>query len=401
MKKSRKRLAVLFGGRSTEHEISVISALQVMEAVDEELLQTIPVYVAQGGRWYSGERLFDKQFYRNLPASLREVQEVVLLPTPGVGGLVVLGDQREGTLSSGVRKVIEVDVFFPCFHGTFGEDGCMQGLLELADVAYTGSGVLSSAVGMDKYLCKCIVEKHGIPVLPGCLVGRDEFRKGVRQTRRRVMAALDGGFPLFVKPCSLGSSVGVNRVDDEGGLDAALLQVFEVDLFALVEPCISDPLEINVSVLDDETQRVSVTEIPVVASGGVLTYEEKYMRGGGGRKGSSLAEGMAGLSRIVDPSDLPEALKASACDFAGRVFSVLRCGGVARIDFICDSARDAIYFNEINTLPGSLSYYLWAKSRPPLFFTEMINVMVARAEEWKKVQLELSRDFGFRSLSRS
>jgi D-alanine-D-alanine ligase len=391
----QKVVAVLFGGRSVEHEISIISALQLIGALDTTRYTPVPVYVAQDGAWYTGDALFDRAFYQDLPGSLKQVDRVTLLPLPGVGGLSRL-DRRSRWLGRAKADTIAIDVFFPVFHGTYGEDGSMQGLFELADVVYTGSGVLGSAMGMNKYVAKCFARSQDVPVLPGELVGKHELARGLAATRRRVAAAMQ--YPLFVKPCNLGSSIGIGRADDDRGLDAALLRVFEVDSQALVEPCVPRPFEVNVAVLGGDGARASVLEIPLVEDGGILGYEEKYLRKGGS-KGASIAGGTAGTARVIDPVDLPASFKLKAQEYAIRMFERLQCSGIARVDFICTSSDGEMYFNEINTLPGSLAYYLWAESQPPLLFTDLINIVIERAELAKEQSRELRRSFGFRSLA--
>ncbi|HAZ43947.1 MAG TPA: D-alanine--D-alanine ligase, partial [Cyanobacteria bacterium UBA11371] len=269
MKEQIKNLAVLFGGRSVEHEISVITALQLINVLDVERYRPIPVYIAQSGRWYTGEALLNKEFYKKLPASLSQVQEVTLLPVPRIGGLTVLQPKKHG-------EVIPVDIYFLAFHGTYGEDGCIQGLMEMADVAYTGCGVLSAALGMNKYQCKTHLSANGIPVLPATVVHRDEGRKSLTAVRDRILSTPGlEQFPLFVKPCNLGSSIGISVASDIAGLNAALVNTFRYDSQAIVEPCVKDILEINVAVLEDDEPVASVVEMPVSTSG-VLTYEDKY-----------------------------------------------------------------------------------------------------------------------------
>jgi len=397
MQRERKRVAVLFGGRSVEHEISIITALQLIEALDSSRFEPVPVYIAKDGSWYSGDSLAEKGFYRGLPDSLRSLRRVALLPVPGIGGLTLLDDGRSRWLWRSEERVLPVDVYFPVFHGTYGEDGCLQGLLELADVAYTGSGVLPSALGMDKFVAKWLEQSQNITGLPASLVGADELRLGLAQVRRRILEGMD--FPLFIKPSSLGSSVGIGRAENEPQLDAALIQALEVDQFAIVEPCISHLLEINVAVLADDTLKASVVEIPVVEGGAILSYEAKYMRQGG-TKTSSLADGTAGTARVIDPVDLPLTLKQQATSYALNLFELMRCSGVARVDFIYDTERDRLYFNEINTLPGSLAFYLWAESKPPILYTELLSKVIERAEIERNRLRELRRDLdlGFRSL---
>lgn len=399
---NKKNIAVLFGGRSAEHEISIITALEIMDAMDTERYSPIPVYINSRGRWYTGEALRNKAFYPQLPESLSEVSEVALLPVPGTGGLTVISDKR-GMLdlfSFSKQQVIPVDVFFPAFHGTFGEDGCIQGLFEMADVIYTGSGVIASAVAMNKYVCKSVLHAHKIPVLPATVVSKRTMQKDVAKVREQIYstAGLEE-FPLFVKPVNLGSSIGIGKAEDEQELDAALARVFEYDTEAIVEPCVTNLLELNVSVLEGpEGPEASVTEIPV-SSSGVLTYEDKYLREGKGKKGvGRRVEGMAGLTRVIDPEDLSEDLKSAVTHYALEAYRVLGCSGVARFDFMIDTESDQPYFNELNPLPGSMAYYLWDKSTPPLLYTEMLTRIIEGAIERAESRTGVQRDLGFRAL---
>ncbi|HQH28165.1 MAG TPA: D-alanine--D-alanine ligase, partial [Oligoflexia bacterium] len=289
----------------------------------------------------------------------------------------------------------------PAFHGQFGEDGCIQGLFELADVPYAGCGVLSSAAAMNKYHCKCLLHAHGIPVLPAAVVPKAAAQSGLN----KVLAQIYGTkgleeFPLFVKPGNLGSSIGVSRAKDETELNAALAKVFELDNEAIVEPCVVNLLEINVSVLEgDKGPEASVVEIPV-ASAGVLTYEDKYMRQGKGKKGSGRSvQGMAGLTRVIDPEDLAPEIKAAVVRFALEAFRILGCAGVVRFDFMLDLDTNQLYFNELNPLPGSMAHYLWVKSKPPVLYTELLTRIIEGACRRKALSAGLKRDLGFRALS--
>jgi D-alanine-D-alanine ligase len=405
---NRQTVAVLFGGRSVEHEISIITALQLIEAIDTVKYNPIPVYIATSGKWYSGPALLKREFYKGMPGTLADVQEVVLMPVPGTGGLTVIQTKaaKSGFGLFGKPQqgpdVIPVDVYFPAFHGSYGENGCIQGLLELADVVYTGSDVVSSAVSMSKYHSKKFLESHDVPCLPSVLLAReglDQDPGGKLESWRKAVLGTKGfeKFPLFVKPANLGSSIGVARVTDENALDAALLQAFKYDHQVLVEPCVEEKLEINVAVIDDVQVRASVVEIPVSSSGNELSYEDKYMRGGG-KKGGSHSLGMAGLTRVIDPTDLDPVIKSQAQEFAVRAFTALGCAGVARIDFMMDLAAKKLYFNEINPLPGSLANYLWVKSAPPLLFTDLLSLCIERAIKRDKTKRALSHDVGFKAL---
>ena len=387
----KQNLAVLFGGRSVEHEISVITALQLINVIDVTQYNIIPVYIAQTGRWYVGDKLLEKDFYRKLPNSVKSATEVALLPVAGSKGLTYL---------SGSNDTLPVDIYFLAFHGTFGEDGCIQGMLEMADATYTGCGVLPAALGMNKYQCKIMLKAMGIPVLPAVMIDRRDAQKDLAAVRAEIMSTPGlEQFPLFVKPCNLGSSIGIGVAKDEQTLNACLVNTFRYDSHAIVEPCVKEITEINISVLEDDDEiTTSVIEMPVSLSG-VLTFEEKYLRDDGGKKtGGSESQGMASLSRIIDPPDLNPELKQAALGYAKKAFKVLGCSGVSRIDFIIDASCDKLYFNEINTLPGSLSFYLWMKSSPPLVYTELLNRIIRQAQKRQVTKLSLKRQEGMRAL---
>lgn len=390
---NRLRVAVLFGGRSVEHEISVISALQLMLAVDPAKFDLIPVYITPNGSWYIGAALLERSFYAKALENLAQLEEVTLLPKPGVGGLTRLG-------ARGLSSVIQVDLFLPAFHGQYGEDGCIQGLFEMAQVPYTGSDLPSSAITMNKYLCKMYLSAHGIPVLPASIVHRHEAQADITQVVSGLLSQDKfKHFPLFIKPCNLGSSIGVSRVNDATELAAALAKVFRYDTQALVEPCVSKIMEINVSVraqLGIESGiEASVVEIPVSESG-TLSYEEKYLRDGGKKSGRS--QGMASLTRVIDPADLDSELRNQVIELAKRSFSLLGCLGVARLDFIVDLATNKLYFNELNAFPGSCAFYLWARSKPRVLYTQLIEDMINAALGRFATNAALDRDIGLRAL---
>ena len=390
---NRLRVAVLFGGRSVEHEISVISALQLMLAVDPAKFDLIPVYITPNGSWYIGAALLERSFYAKALENLAQLEEVTLLPKPGVGGLTRLG-------ARGPSSVIEVDLFLPAFHGQYGEDGCIQGLFEMAQVPYTGSDLPSSAITMNKYLCKMYLSAHGIPVLPASIVHRNEAQADITQVVSELLSQDKfKQFPLFIKPCNLGSSIGVSRVNDATELAAALAKVFRYDTQALVEPCVSKIMEINVSVraqLGIESGiEASVVEIPVSETG-TLSYEEKYLRDGGKKSGRS--QGMASLTRVIDPADLDSELRNQVIELAKRSFSLLGCSGVARLDFIVDLVTNKLYFNELNAFPGSCAFYLWARSKPRVLYTQLIEDMINAALGRFATNAALDRDIGLRAL---
>lgn len=406
----KKKIAVLFGGRSVEHEISVLSAIQAMDALDLTKYEILPVYIAHSGKWYLDDAFRRRDFYKvgsaGIEAALKQKQEVILLPQPGARALKKVGkDSFLGRLFSGVDDHIDVDVFLPVFHGQFGEDGCIQGLFEMAEVPYAGPVFLGTAIAMNKYICKSVCAQHGVPVLPSVVVRKGDALRDMSAACRSVLGteALKT-FPLFVKPVNLGSSVGVSKVDDQSALAAALMKVFQFDLEAIVEPCISKLMEINVSVLErDGIPDVSVVEIPV-SSGAFLSYEDKYMREGKGKKGakkvaSSTSEGMASLTRVINPTDLDPTYRDGVQRHARAAYQALGLSGVVRFDFMVDLEKGELYFNELNPIPGSLSFYLWEKSSPPLLLSDVLDRLIVGAERRFIEKQQLKRDFGFKALA--
>lgn len=389
----RINLGVMFGGRSAEHEISILTALQAVTALDTTRYHVIPIYIDPKGSWYTGELLLNKQIYRNFDKAREYLQEVILLPKPIQGGLYCLSP--EGQILTDKR--VPIDVYFLAFHGQYGEDGCIQGLLELADAVYTGSNVGASSLAMHKYRCKMLLKAHDIPVLPGIVVNKREAQHHFSGLIDQIIAS-EGlqQFPLFVKPCNLGSSIGISAAQNRQELQNALAKVFMYDEEALVEPCVTELMEINVAVLDGSPPVASVVEIPV-ASDQALTYEDKYLRGG--KKTSS--GGMSSLSRIIDPQTLDPAIKKEVIHYALKAFSLIGSSGVSRFDFIFDKKASKVYFNEVNSIPGSLSFYLWEKSHPQQLYTHLVDRLVEGAYQRKADRLSLKLNLGFKALASS
>jgi D-alanine-D-alanine ligase len=391
-KENQKRVAVLFGGRSAEHEISIITALQAITALDTLRYHITPVYIDPNGRWYTGAALLDKAFYKKLPEALSQLELVTLLPDPTIEGLYRLNHKQTSIKDA----VIPIDIYFLAFHGQHGEDGCIQGLLEMANATYTGSNVSASAVAMNKYLCKQFLLSHGIPCLPAAVVKRKNVPQSIQELKRFIEShdALNQ-FPLFVKPCHLGSSIGISIANNLQELHAALAKALRYDDEALIEPCVTQMMEINVSILDGTPPTASVVELPV-ASNQMLTYEDKYLRGR--KKMGAESTGMASLTRVIDPQDLDPALKKQVTNYALNAFQLLDCCGVVRFDFMVDLARQRLYFNELNPVPGSLSFYLWEKSNPPILYTEILDRIILRAEKKTQSKLALQQNLGFKAL---
>jgi D-alanine-D-alanine ligase len=379
----RRTVAVMFGGRSLEHDVSVVSGLQILHAIDPERFAPMPIYIDQSLRWWVGDDLWHKESFTGGGPAGSRVTEVML--SAGFGSSMLL------PVASGFgRTSIPVDVFIPVLHGTFGEDGSIQGQLELGGCAYVGCGVLASAVGMNKRMTKIVASNAAVPIVPWLSCERSVLDRGhdwMRDYPAKVGASF--GWPVIVKPCNLGSSAGVTTANDADEMVAGILKVFEYDVEALIEPFIRNRLEINVAVAGLDEPVASVTEMPVTSQASILSFSEKYKREG--RKSIGSSEGMAGALRVLDPSDLPAETRASAQRYATTVFAALGCEGISRIDFLIDADSGTLYFNEINTLPGSLAFYLWSAAPHYWTITELLSRLIDRAERLRAMKRGLQR----------
>ncbi len=392
---SNPTVAVLFGGRSVEHEVSVISGHQAMDALDQAGFPILPIYITKQGDWYAGEGLHNLDLYREQTfhaAGLKNVHRVSLSPDRSIRQLVVHPGAGGGLL--GKSPKLWADVFFPVIHGSHGEDGSLQGLFELADVPYVGSGVLASAIGMDKGRQKVVFEAAGIPTLDCLEVSRTEWAADPDAVALRVDAKYR--YPVMVKPISLGSSVGVSSCADRSALDEALDLALELDGRALVERALTDFIEINCSVLGPP-ERASACEQPI-RSESLLSFDDKYKHGGKklGR-GQAQSSGMAGLQRQV-PAAIGEALTAQVRDLAVKAFRAIGASGVVRVDFLYDQPDGRLYLNEINTTPGSLSYYLWEEEG--LRFDQLVAALVQIALDRHESQRATTYSFSANLLTR-
>lgn len=346
-------LCVLFGGRSVEHEISVISALQAMENLNGEKYNIIPVYITKEGEMYTGDTLRNAESYKSIPSMLASSKKVLFVRE---GKDTVLRD-----LNGKKKNDIIVDVAFPIVHGTNVEDGALQGYLRTLGLPFVGCDVLASAVGMDKYVMKTVLKEGGFPVL-------DCLRFNRRNTKLEYcIEAVEKKipYPVIVKPVNLGSSVGISKADNRESLETSLKDAFSYADTVLVERAVTALREINCSVVGDTAKaEASECEEPFMADE-ILSYKDKYMSGGGskGAKGGAKSQGaakggMASLKRKV-PADLTPEMRDRIRTMAVEAFQHLGCNGVSRIDFMIDNDSGELYINEFNTIPGSLAFYLW------------------------------------------
>jgi len=366
-----KNMAVFFGSRSCEHDVSIISAVQWMANADPEKYTIIPVYLAHNGGWYAGQPLRKLETFKPFKGESENVIRVLPDLTGSTQALLAY-EERPRLFGSGKPKVVaKVDVAVPIFHGLNGEDGSMQGVLELMNVPYTSSGLVGSAVGMDKIAMKQLFQGCGFPVLNYVWFTRGAWDRDAEAVLSEIEREIQ--FPCFVKPANLGSSIGISKARDQETLHKAMEVAFSYDRRVLVEPGVEQPLEINCSAMGfEEDVTASVCEMPVSWED-FLTFEEKYIAGN--TKGSK--GGMVNQKRQI-PAPIGDVLTKRIQGLTRDIFRSLDCKGVVRVDFLIDQSSEALYVNEINTIPGSLAYYLWEPIGVP--YPQLIEQLVSYAE---------------------
>ncbi len=376
------RVGVLFGGVAPEHEVSVITAHQAMHALDRARYEPAPVYVAKDGAWFTGDALKDIEAFRDLGRLRREAVRVHAVPGPA--HTLSLIEQKRGGRFARRPDAWAIDVAFLALHGGSGEDGGVQGFLEMCNVPFTGSGVAGSALGMDKALSKYVCRDQGIPVVDFLAFRESDWADREEAWLDRCEREL--GYPVVVKPARLGSSIGIAKAADREALDRAIEDAFRYDGKIVVERAVHPLKEINCAALGGEDEAIaSVLEQPVQTDQArLLTFRDKYMRGEASKQGPRSAKqpetgrGMASLDRIV-PAPLDEKTAERIRALALKAFRAFECSGVARIDFMIDEGDGAVYFNEINTIPGSFSFYLWEATG--VSFVELTHRMIEAAFE--------------------
>lgn len=370
---SKLNVAVIFGSRSCEHDVSIISALQLIEAAKTAGFEVIPVYISREGLWYTGAALEQIETFRAFNPMGKDVTRVNLDVSANAGDLWAWPPQRAGLFAKVPAPIAHIDVAIPVLHGLHGEDGTVQGLLEMANIPYASSGVLGSAVGMDKIAMKQMLRGAGFPVLNFVWFTRDQLHAD----RESVMAMIEQEikYPVFVKPAALGSSIGVSKAENREELEKAVDLAASYDRRILVEVGISNPVEINCAALGyGEEVRTSVCEMPVPSTGDkFLNFFEKYLRNAGAKGESS--RGMKNLARVV-PAPIGEEATERIQGMTREIFKLLDCRGTVRIDFILDE-NDVLYVNEPNTIPGSMAFYLWKECG--VSFPKLVEIMVEDA----------------------
>jgi D-alanine-D-alanine ligase len=354
------KVAVLFGGRSGEHEVSLMSARSVLSVLDQDRYEVVEIGITHEGTWLTGENVLEA--FES--GSANQLSPVVVSPDPSEKGIYVL--ESAGSAIK-LEKYSDVDVFFPVLHGTFGEDGTLQGLFELADVAYVGAGVLGSSVGMDKGLFKDVMRSNGIPVLESVVVFRSEIQSDMKAVIEK--AEKVGTYPLFVKPANLGSSVGITKCRSRSDLAEGLMDAAQYDRRVVVERGIANAREIEVSVLGNQQPAVSVPG-EIVPGADFYSYDAKYILDN---------------SKLIIPAPLSPEQVHSFRELAVKAYQAMDGAGMARVDFLMDKTNGEIYLNEINTIPGftKISMYpkLWEASGLP--YASLVDRLIDLAMERK------------------
>jgi len=371
-------VAVVFGGRSVEHEVSIISALQAVASLDESKYDVWAVYLTKTGEFYAGDHLRDIENYQDIDSLLKKSRRVGFTVRQGRTYLEDVDQPRFGS-----RRSQLIDVGFPIVHGTNVEDGALQGFLEMMNLPYVGPNVLGSAVGMDKYTAKVMLAHGGFPVVEGKRFSLDQFHDD------RIIPQVEESlsYPVIVKPVNLGSSVGISKASHGDELRESLDDAFRYAPFILVEPAVANLREINCAVLGHGSMvQASECEEPVM-NDAILSYEDKYASTG---KSKGPSKGMASLKRKI-PADLTDSQRENVRTLAMNAFTFLDLAGVCRFDFLMDGVTEEIWINEVNTIPGSLSYYLW--EAVGMSYSELLDQLISIALTRQRLQEDLTFSF--------
>lgn len=374
----KTRVAMMFGGKSVEHEVSVISGIQAYMSMDTDKYDVIPVYMTKNNEMYIGDSIGDIESYKNIDELLKKSQRVIMINEDGRVKLVQYPVKKLGK-----NVEVGIDVAFPVVHGTNVEDGGFQGYLKTMGIPFVGCDVTASAIGMDKYITKLVLKESNVPVLDARLYTLSDYAD-----MESMMNDIENvfGYPVIVKPVNLGSSVGISVAKSRVELVNSVDDAFRYATKVLVEHAITNLREINCSVLGDENDAIASECEEPLHTKDILSYEDKYVSNA---KGSG-SKGMASVSRRI-PAELTPEKREEVRELAVRSFKALGCNGVSRIDFMIDADTDKLYFNEINTIPGSLAFYLWEPVGVP--YKELLDRMIQLALKRERTEESLTFTF--------
>ncbi len=371
----KTKVGVIFGCPSVEHEVAIISAQQAIHGLNREKYEVVPIYITKDGQWYMGDALLDIENFKNIKSLLSKCKKVLFSPNNSDGNIF---PYPQGMFSKGA--LAKIDVFFPVMHGAQGEDGCLQGLLEMTGLPYVGPNTLSAALGMDKIAQKALCQMGAIPVLDCFWFYSSHWSL----EEESIIAGIEEKFPypLIVKPADTGSSIGIKKAQNREELRDAVDLAYRFSQKVLVEPAIMNLQEINIAVLGDEHDvLLSCLEEPV-SQDEILSYKDKYLQGGN--------KGMSGLKRRI-PAEIPGELEEEIKAIAKKAFAALFASGVWRMDFMVDRDNGKVYLNEVNTIPGSLSFYLWAPVGLP--FPDLLDRLIQIALKRKQDKGRMVRSY--------
>ena len=361
------KVAVLFGGDSVEHEVSIISAMQAMAALDPSKYKVIPLYLAKNHKFYSATKLKQVETYKDLELIEKTISQVTVTKENQKFFIKPL---------SPLKQHQEIDLVIPVVHGTHCEDGSIAGFLETLGIPYSGADVLGGAVGQDKVVMKQILENAKLPIVDWLWFFAYEFEQDKKSILNKVSQL---GYPVVIKPANLGSSVGITLAHSEKELIAAIDTAAQYDVKIVVEKAVTHLRELNCSILGyyDKSEASILEE--VMKQDSILSYDNKY-------KGTNKTKGMASATRIC-PAQISQTLTKEIQGYALETFRVLNGAGVCRIDFLLDEATQKVYVNEINTIPGSLSYYLWEASGKTFnqLMDELVDIAIRRTRQKNKM----------------
>ncbi len=363
------KIGVIYGGETVEHEVSVISALQAMNNLNEDKYDIVPIYISKDRIWYTGHMLRDIEFYKEFEDEKKYATKVMLYKK----GKTFLLQRTTGLFR---KDITDLDVILPVVHGNNVEDGSLAGLLDSIGIPYVGSHVLGGALGQDKVVMKQVMESVNLPIVPYTWFYDSEYLDNKEDILKEIKKI---GYPVIVKPATLGSSIGIEVAKNEKDIESKIEDAMEYDTKIVVEKVIENLTEVNASVLGNyEYQKVSPLE-EVMGEDEILSFADKYL--GNAKSKGTASKGMASTSRIV-PARIPEKLTKEIQDTAKQVFKVLNLSGVCRVDFLIDNKENKFYVNEPNTCPGSLSFYLWKEAG--MKYSELLDEMVSIAiKEYK------------------
>ena len=372
------KVGVFFGGKSVEHEVSVISGIQALKSFNQEKYEPIPIYITKENEMYTGEAVGDIANYKNIPELLKKSIRIFFICEQGKVNMVQYPEKKFG------NSVVDyIDVAFPVVHGANVEDGSLQGFLRHYNIPLVGCDVMASAVTMDKYVMKTVLKDNDIPVLDCVTLHVKEYQADEEAAYQKVESKV--AYPVIIKPVNLGSSVGIKVAKDREGLKEALEYAYEFGQKVLVERAIMNLREINCAGLGDyESAQASECEEPI-SSDEILSYEDKYVAGD-----KSGSQGMRTAKREL-PANLTPELREQIRSIAVKTFQVLDCNGVSRIDFMIDKDTNQVYVNEINPIPGSLAFYLWEALGKP--YAELLDDMVKLALKREREEKNLMTSF--------